>query len=259
MPGWRATKVRVRLSAIALLSTIMVIMIGAADLFAARNLVLNGDLSKGAGNSPDHWRAEGWNQKPETTTYTWSFQPGSPGELLVNSRAANDARWMQSLNLGPGWYYFSAKVRTEGVGPNATGASLSILEDGIMSPDLRGTNDWRELGFYLKVGGQGGDLELACRLGGFGSVNTGRAFFRDVSAVAVAASSAGSPQFDLDAIRKQSAEKPIGSPWTLAVTFILLGAIAVYGWKAFGAPVAEAASSKAPLKHERPKKVARRR
>jgi hypothetical protein len=92
MPEWRATKVRFRLTAIALLSTIMVIIIAAADLFAARNLVLNGDLSKGSGNSPDHWRAEGWDQKPDTTTYTWSFQPGSPGELLVNSRTANDAR-----------------------------------------------------------------------------------------------------------------------------------------------------------------------
>ncbi len=258
MAGQRATKLRVRLAAIAVLSASMVI-IGGGDLFAARNLVQNGDLSKGAGNSPDHWRAEGWDQKPETTTYKWSFQPGSQGELLVDSRRANDARWMQSLDLGPGWYYFSAKVRTEEVGASATGASLSILEDGIMSFDLHGTNDWREVGFYLKIGAQGGNVELACRLGGFGSLDTGRAFFRDVSAVAVAAPSAGSPQFDLDQIRKQSAEKPIGSPWTLAVTFILLGAVAVYGWKTYGAPGAEAASGQAPVKAERPKKMARRR
>lgn len=247
---------RRRVSAFGLLLA-FVLVVGGTDLFAAGNLLLNSDLGKGAGNSPDHWRSEGWDQRPEVTSYTWIQRSGGPGELQVNSLKPNDARWMQNLNLAPGWYYFSAKVRTEAVGLNATGASLSILEDGIMSPDLRGTNDGRELGFYLKVGARGGDLEVACRLGGFGNVNTGRAFFRDVSVVAVTAPSAGTPQFDLDAIRKQSAEAPIGSPWTLAVTFILLGIIAVFGWKAFGAPMPEATVSKAPQR-ERPKKAARR-
>src|SRR5260370_24347347 len=66
-------------------------------------------------------------------------------------------------------------MRTEGVPTGNTGAYISILEDGIVSDFLYGSNNWRELGFYLKVGEAGADVELACRAGGFASLNTGKA------------------------------------------------------------------------------------
>ena len=126
------------------------------------------------------------------------------GELEVSSAKPNDAYWSQTVHLAPGWYHFTASVRAEGIPQNSSGANISILEDGITSPHLRGTTDWQTVGFYLKVGDPGADVVLACRLGGFASLNTGKAFCRDLQAVKVEAPPASAEaafKYDLDTIR----------------------------------------------------------
>ncbi|MGO9603145.1 MAG: hypothetical protein ACLQAT_07040 [Candidatus Binataceae bacterium] len=203
---------------------------------AEDNLMLNGDLSKGAADQPDDWRTEAWVNEPDAFTYTWAHPDKRvPGQLEVDALKPNDARWMQSLTLPPGWYYFSAEVRTENVGTQATGASISIMEDGAMSPDIRGTTGWQRVGFYLQIGGHGADVEVALRVGGFGSLNVGKAFFRDIHAVKLAAPPPdATPVYDLTAIRKADEPEPIGHPITLIATFLVLALIAVYGWRMFG-------------------------
>ncbi len=200
------------------------------------NLIVNPQFIKGAGNYPDHWRTEGWDQKPEVTNYLWHHDvEGRPGETEIDSSKPNDARWMQSLSLSAGWYYFSVDARTENVGNNEAGATFSIMEDGITSQELKGTNNWTRIGFYLKVGHLGADIEMALRLGGYSSLNTGHAFFRDVSLIRVPNPPKGAEHtYDLDATRKAAQAQPIGRPWTLVAVFILLGGTAVYGWQLFG-------------------------
>jgi dolichyl-phosphate-mannose-protein mannosyltransferase len=218
-----------------------------------KNLLLNPDLSRGAGNSPDHWRTEGWDQRPSVTNYKWIAPAGGAlGVLEVESSEPNDARWMQGLSLGPGWYYVVAEIRTEGVPSDQTGASISLLEDGITSLELKGTTQWSKQGFYLKVGHYGADIEVALRLGGYGSLNKGRAFFRNPSLVPVSAPPQGAEHvFDLAQIRKASETPPVGKPWTLAAVFILLGAVAAVGWRFFG----EATLHPVVVVEEKPKEV----
>jgi hypothetical protein len=211
---------------------------------AGRNLLSNGDFSHGSGKSPDNWRTGGWKEEPSVTSYDWLHSSGSEPELIVNNLQANDARWLQTLSLGPGWYYIGAEAHTEDVPSNAAGASVSLDEDGINSPDIHGIGDWQRLGFYLKVGPHGADIDVALRLGGFGSLNTGRAFFRKASAVKIdALPAAASPVFDLSAIRRGLAAPPVGKPWTLAAAFVLLAVLGIVGWNIYGA--AELAPAKA--------------
>src|SRR5580704_14156933 len=66
------------------------------------NVVVNGDLTQGApGKSPDHWSTDAWISAADTTSYKWSH-----GEIEVDSAKPNDARWIQNLHVGPGWYHF---------------------------------------------------------------------------------------------------------------------------------------------------------
>lgn len=206
---------------------------GGAHAQPKRDLIHNGGLSGGSGNSPDDWRTEAWINEPAAVDFKWTRpSAGGLGELEVNAKKADDARWMQSLSLGPGIYYFSAEIRTENVGQENSGANLSVMEDGIMSPEVKGTTGWTRVGFYLKVGAKGADVDLAVRVGGFGSLNTGRAFFRNVSGVKLDAIPNGAqPVYDLDQIRKQSEPVPEGSPLSLAAAFILLAAVAYAGWR----------------------------
>jgi len=203
---------------------------------AGKNLILNGKFATGSGNSPDYWRGEAWVNSPEAVTYRW-IPPvdDQPAELEVDNLKPNDARWMQSMALQAGWYYISAEVRAENVPPDKTGANISLLEDGVMSRDLRGTTDWQRVGFYVKIGPHGADVEVGLRVGGFSNLNRGTGFFRDARVERIAELPTGAaPVFDLEAIRKAGQPVPIGQPWTLVATFILLAVIAWLGWRAYG-------------------------
>jgi dolichyl-phosphate-mannose-protein mannosyltransferase len=240
-----------------------ILLIAAARLAHATpaNLILNGDLAKGSEQQPDDWRTEAWVNEPAAFAYTWIHpQNETPGRLEVNAIKPNDARWMQSLTLAAGWYHFSAEVRTENVGTKQTGATISIMEDGAMSPDIRGTTGWQTVGFYLQVGGSGADVEVALRVGGYGSLNTGKAFFRKVHAAQVASPPPGAtPVYDLTAIRKASQPEPIGHPVTLWATFVVLALVALYGWRLFGSEESAPAVAKAMPPKVREKSKARAR
>jgi len=202
---------------------------------ASQNLLNNGDFSRGTGSSCDEWRTDAWVLTPTATEFTWIRPTGEePGELVVDTFHDNDARWEQTVSLGPGWYSFSVEARTEKILPFFTGATISILEDSIMSADLKRTNQWTKLGFYLLVGPKGADVDVALRLGGFMNLNRGKVFFRHASIIQVSGPPPGETHvFDLDQIRKDEVTGPIGQTWSLVATFILFLILAAVGWWLF--------------------------
>ena len=104
-----------------------------------KNLLLNADFAKGSEDQPDSWRTEAWINSPEAFQTHWHQYSDKPSEMEVDNLQANDGRWMQPLTLAPGWYQLSVDIRTENVGAQQSGATVSIMEDGIMSPELHGT------------------------------------------------------------------------------------------------------------------------
>ena len=224
---------------------------------ARAELLRNNDLSKGSGPQPDDWRTEAWIQEASAVAFNWTHPAnGGPGELEVNALKADDARWMQSLSLSPGWYYISAEIRTEDVGAENSGATISVMEDGIMSPEIKGTTNWTRVGLYLHVGKKGADVEVALRIGGFGSLNTGRAFYRNTSVASIdAPPAAAQPTYDLEKIRESAQPAPIGKPYSLVLTYLLLIAIAYAGWYVFALEPPKVARAEA--RREARKKAAR--
>lgn len=203
---------------------------------AKRQFLLNRNFTTGSGNQPDDWRTEAWVEKPGATVYRW-IHPGHghPGELEIDNLQPNDARWIQTLNLGPGWYHFTVDIRTEDVPADRIGATLSVMEGEIMSVDVRHSSGWTLVGLYLLVGKRGADVNVALRLGGYGSLNVGRAFFKNASVVKLSKLPAGAYRvFDLAKIEKATSPAATGSPISLVVTFLGLALIAVWGWYAFG-------------------------
>ncbi len=199
-----------------------------------QNLLQNGDFAKGSMDQPDEWRTEAWINKPDAFQAHWIA--AADGHVLeVDNLQANDGRWMQPISLRAGWYKISVEIRTENVGDKESGATISVMEDGVMSPEVHGTTDWQQVAMYLEVGEHGADVDVALRVGGFGSLNTGRAFFRHAMLIPIAAPPPGAtPSYDLAAIRQEAAPVPIGSPWSLLATFIALTALAIYGWRIYG-------------------------
>ena len=237
MPGMHAPSCTI---AVAIAIMLTVVASGPREVLAApTNLLNNGDFARGSGTSCDGWRVDAWVLSPTATEFNW-IRPtgGEPAELEIDTHHDNDARWVQTVPLGPGWYYFSVEARTDKILPFFNGASISVLEDSIMSADLRRTNDWTRLGFYLRVGPKGGDVDVALRLGGFMNLNRGKAFFRRASALKVS----GPPPhaqhvFDLEQIRKDEVTGPIGHTWSLVVVFVMFIILAAAGWWLFSSSV----------------------
>jgi hypothetical protein len=226
--------------------SIVVLFAGQSPSWAAKNLLHNGAFAVGSGDSVDGWRSDAWILTPGTTDYKW-IPPakGQSGELEVFSHRDNDARWLQSLSLGPGWYHMSVEIRTHNVLPFFTGASISVLEDGIMSQDLRGDNDWKRVGLYLKIGPYGSDVDVALRVGGYMNLTRGEAFFRNPEVVKVDAPPPSAEHvFDLVSIRKHETTGPIGHLWTLFATLVVLLLIAIAGWRLMAEPHAQIASTR---------------
>ncbi len=210
---------------------------GPRRAFAAENLLRNGDVSQGAGDSPFEWGSEAWKNGPEFSLYRWHHVHGAPGELEISNLEPNDARWVQRVHLGPGWYHFTAQLRAEQVSnAGGAGANLSIVEDGIISQQLYGTTGWQTVGFYLKVGESGAEVDLACRLGGFASLSTGKVSCRDFQATKVDEPAAGAQNYDLDLIRGGPPPPP-GTGGVNSFAILLVAAMLVLlsflGWRRF--------------------------
>ena len=237
---------------------VLTILAFAPRVRAANELLSNADLSKGSENQPDSWQTQAWVNEPDAVTFNWTHPPnGGPGEAEVNAVKPNDARWWEQLELKQGWYYISAEIRTENVGADKSGATISVMEDGIMSPEVKGNSNWTKVGMYMRVGSKGADVQVALRIGGFGSLNTGRAFFRNASVTRIDAPPANAqPTYDLEKIRQAAQPVPIGKPYSLVLTYLLLLAIAYAGWRLFA--IEPPKVNRAEARREAKKKAARR-
>jgi hypothetical protein len=194
---------------------------------AAGNLIVNGNLTEGSGISPEGWQSHQWH----TGGSVLSWQPGaSGGQLQIVSKEPNDAQWVQHLRLGPGWYHFSAQLRSHDVGSENTGASLCLLQNWVSSQELHGDHDWQNVDFYVKEGGGGAEVDLACRLGGYANLNTGEVECRAIQAAAVSAPAAGSgPQYDLapESVASGPPEAVSDKAATLGIVGALLVLVAI--------------------------------
>lgn len=203
---------------------------------ASTELVKNGLFTEGRDGKPDHWRSEGYDTTG-ATEFTWSVGDDGLGVLAMTSTRPNDARWVQSVPVSPGtWYQVSGWVRAEDVGAQALGVYLSVMDTFYNSRDLRGTSDWQEVGFWVKTGSLETSLPLACRLGGYSSLNAGTAACAGISVVAAGTPRANDPfVFGGGAA---SGETSGALPIAKGVAVLVVIGLALLAWRYLAPPAA---------------------
>ncbi|MEB2285664.1 MAG: hypothetical protein B6D46_08900 [Polyangiaceae bacterium UTPRO1] len=164
----------------------MVGLLAIVDLAGAQ-LVKNGSFAQGAGGTPADWRIDRWDTNAGTTEFLWRGPSGAePGQAGIRNTKPNDARYVQDLRVKEEtWYHIAAKIRTENVGQGTIGAYLSLMEGFQNSQDIKGSEDWQPVELWVKTEKWQDRLTLALRLGGYSSLNTGEAWFSDVTAEVV--------------------------------------------------------------------------
>ena len=145
------------------------------------NLVKNSGFEEvEEGGTPRGWGTGRWFQDTGIT-YLEISQDACEGaySILVENVEENDARFEQTVSVAPNAFYrIRCMIKAEGIRPGRAGASISIDNTFISSEyiyDTEGT--WVPVEFYGKTGPKQTSMTIMCRVGGYGSLNSGKAWF----------------------------------------------------------------------------------
>lgn len=159
----------------------------AAAAEAAANMVQNAGFEEGAADvsTPQGWEQDVWDKGTEVTKFRMDAEQGRTGtrSAVIENVGPNDAKLVQKLAVKPDTKYkLSAWTKVSQAGASAKGANVSVLGILDTSADVKDTNgEWKQLTLYGKTGPKQAELQVAVRLGGYGSLNTGTAWFDDIS------------------------------------------------------------------------------
>ncbi|NLF27038.1 MAG: phospholipid carrier-dependent glycosyltransferase [Clostridiales bacterium] len=194
-----------------LLIVIALAVMPAAFAESLDSLLVNGgiDAVSDAG-FPTGWYRDMWFTDPAVSSLTVEADGVGGNTLCVTNLEINDARWAQDVAVEPGTLYrLSAMVRADGLGEDGYGANLSVRDTFSYSDMLYDTGgDWIELSLVGRTGPEQTMLTVCARIGGYGddNLNTGRAFFDDLSLVRLDAEPAGEPVFSFAGFSRDKSE-----------------------------------------------------
>ena len=152
-------------------------------------LVKNGDIEQlEASGEPVNWFRDMWFWDDGISDLTVSNDAHS-GEncLMVANYGENDARFVQEIAVEPdAWYHISCMVRCEDCGSGSAGAGISVLGCMASSEYVYSTlGEWVKVDLYGRTGKNQKTISVALRVGGYSALNTGKAWFDDVSVTRV--------------------------------------------------------------------------
>jgi dolichyl-phosphate-mannose-protein mannosyltransferase len=148
------------------------------------NLIPNPSFEDGSGGEVYFWAKNCWDNNGGVTEFKWDdtqSHSGKKSACIINN-SPNDSRYKQQVKVDSNSYYkLSCWAKSENVGAEKKGANLSV--EGIIdtSNEIKGaTESWQYLELYGKTSETQQNFVLTLGLGGYGSLNTGKAWFDDV-------------------------------------------------------------------------------
>ncbi len=152
---------------------------------AADNMIQNGSFETENDGLPALWAQDSYVQDTAASSFQLLNGEAHSGSHYaeIKSFQANDAKWIQTIKVKPETTYrITGWIRTEGIGPDQTGANLSIIGIFASSQDVKETlGQWQQVELVGYTGKDQTEIQVAARLGGYGSLNIGTADFDDIA------------------------------------------------------------------------------
>ncbi len=168
-----------------LLAVLFAVMTVAAPMGAAfadeAIYIENADFSDTYSDGiPTGWYAEAWYDEAEDHKIDTVQRDGEACLHIVNYRD-NDVRLCKEIEVEPNSYYrLSCEVKTQGV-EYGGGANVSVVDTFAASEPVYSANGWTTIELTGRTE-RGMDSMVVClRLGGYGSLSMGEAWFRNFS------------------------------------------------------------------------------
>ncbi len=167
------------------IAVVFVLMFGLTVSASESLKIQNPGFEEVQSGKADFWGEDFWDKTSGYTKYVVDDKVKHSGKrsgCIINNNA-NDARYKQTIKVEKDSYYeLSCWVKTENVGKKAKGANISV--EGVMatSNEVKGTSEgWKKLLLYGKTESDQETMNLTVGIGGYGSINTGTAWFDDIS------------------------------------------------------------------------------
>lgn len=151
-------------------------------------------------NGAEDFSIEAYDSDEATTLFNIDneYFYNDKGSLHINNLEDNDSRYTYELELKKGHYYtISAWVATEDVGESNIGANISILGNhNKYFGNIKGTQGWTKVEANIHAT-ENVRIEIAFRIGGYASTNSGQAWFDNVSIESFENAPNGVSKFDI--------------------------------------------------------------
>ncbi|MBC8061183.1 MAG: glycosyltransferase family 39 protein [Clostridiaceae bacterium] len=156
----------------------------AGKVFAEENIIVNGGFEEVSGKAPQGWDFQIWNQQGDSKVYLQDqdVHLGHNAVTIENSKM-DDAKLVQKIKVSANTIYsISCWIKAQVIDENAKGANIGVVNIFDTSKDLKDTKDkWQFIELYGRTGKDQKELQVDVRLGGYGSLNAGKATFDDFS------------------------------------------------------------------------------
>jgi hypothetical protein len=214
----------------------------------AANLITNSDLKAHNGAVPTNWKTE--SLPPCGARLILHSNHGASDEFEIANDRQVESQLEQNVDLKPGWYRFTADIKVETLGsegaPPELFARVRSLPVQTRTHPLGWSDGWRNYGLNFKVGAREHAIAVGFALGDWGSPNTGRIFFRNPKLVPTTKphsleEASDLETYDLDHLTESRfgpgaeeaylpAQYLSGARWTVALAYLGLLMVAVFGW-----------------------------
>lgn len=148
------------------------------------NLVKNPSFEKEKKGKPTAWEIESWVKDPEAGRCTLEKGKAYRGTkfVMVESFVPNHVAFTQLIRVEENSIYkIYGWIKTENVGRGNKGANIGIEGKMDTSKDIKGSNGkWKLVELYARTGEDVISFKLMLNLGGYASLNTGKAFFDEI-------------------------------------------------------------------------------
>ncbi|MFX3631645.1 MAG: phospholipid carrier-dependent glycosyltransferase [Candidatus Pristimantibacillus sp.] len=162
---------------------------GYAEGEGQANLIHNGGFEDAESGIPSSWTQDVWVQDVGVTLFTIETKDVHSGKaaVVIENKQPNHSKWVQKIAVNPNAYYhITGWIKVSGASDAASGANIFIAGVQGAFPQFKNTEgEWKQVEFYGQTASDQKELQLAASLGGYGSLNTGRALFDDFSMVEV--------------------------------------------------------------------------
>jgi len=157
-------------------------------MLSPTDVLFNGGFENGDA-FPLGWQAVAWDMTGSSFSWDTNQKHSGNRSIKISNNTANDSRWNQDVYVQPNSdYRLSGWIKTDNIDQSQGGTGANLSYGAFLNTlPLLGTNNWTYVSVDFNTGSET-QITISARIGMFGGVITGTAWFDDLKLELLSAS-----------------------------------------------------------------------